>query len=318
MDNPILTIIVPVYNHERYIEKALQSIQKQDIEYTYEVIIGEDCSTDHSREILQEYQLMASDNYFFIYRDHNWGMLENISDLFYRARGKYIIVLEGDDYWIYYNKINEQIRFLESNKDFSGCAHSVVMVDADGRDSELRYMQEKGKGIYDVKDYLHSLLPGQTASFMYRNYFSERKLFHYLGNNSLYPLDRFIAFVVVSKGKVYCTNEKWSAYRYVADNGSSFSANVDSTSAEYAQSALLYHKSIYEYSLLENCKKDIVKASEKLYYKSFFRDVFMNDSRNLKRIVLELRKAKYPFRTLCWIGMQFLCMIYKNRGMKYE
>ena len=314
MNNPILTIIVPVYNHERYIKKALKSIEIQNIKYTYEVIIGEDCSKDHSRKILQEYQLKASDNYTFIYRDYNWGMLRNISDLFYRARGKYIIVLEGDDYWIYHNKINEQINFLESNKEFSGCAHGTVIVNADGRDSNVRYIWEKGNGIYDARDYLHGLLPGQTASFMYRNYFSKEKLFRYLGDNSMYPLDRIIAFVAVSKGKVYCTNKVWSAYRYVTDRGSSFSAHIDSESVAYAQSALMYHKSIYMYSLLENCQNDIVKISEKLYYKSFFRDSFIDKNRSLKEVIREFRKAKYPIQTLCWIGIQFMCIIFKNKG----
>lgn len=56
MNIPLLTIIVPVYNHERYVLKSLESIEMQNIECSYEVIIGEDCSTDHSKEILQGYQ----------------------------------------------------------------------------------------------------------------------------------------------------------------------------------------------------------------------------------------------------------------------
>lgn len=314
METPILTIIVPVYNHERYILKALQSIEMQNIRYTYEVIIGEDYSTDHSKEILQRYQENALENYYFIYRNSNLGMLYNVSDLFYRAKGKYIIGLEGDDYWIYDNKINEQISFLETNPKYSGYAHSVLVVNSDGQESGSSYIHEKGNGIYDIKDYLHGLLPGQTASFMYRNYFTERKLFKYLGNNKMYPLDRFIAFVVASKGEIYCTNEKWSAYRYVTYGGSSFSANVDSESAAYARSALLYHKALYDYALYEKCGNDCVKVSEKLYYKSFLRDWITSENKEFGRMICEIKKVKYPFDTFFWMFMQLICLIVKRKG----
>lgn len=314
MNTILLTIIVPVYNHEQYLLKALKSIEMQDIECTYEVIIGEDCSTDHSRELLQRYQETASSNYYFIYRDINLGMLNNISDLFYRSKGKYIIVLEGDDYWIYKNKINEQINFLESNTMYSGYAHSVVVVDSDGQESKESYIQEKGNGIYRIKDYLNGLLPGQTASFMYRNYFSDEKLFKYLGNNKIYPLDRFIAFVVSSRGEIYCTNDKWSAYRYIVCGGSSFSANIDSESAAYARSALLYHKSLYNYTICEKCAIDCIKVSEKLYYKSFLRDWITSNERKVKVMICELKKVKYPFETFIWIFIQFIYLLFKRKG----
>ena len=63
MNTVLLTIIVPVYNHEQYLLKALKSIEMQDIECSYEVIIGEDCSTDRSKEILQKYQETAPRNF---------------------------------------------------------------------------------------------------------------------------------------------------------------------------------------------------------------------------------------------------------------
>lgn len=314
METPVLTIIVPVYNHEKYVLKALQSIEMQNIGYSYEVIVGEDCSTDRSKEILQRYQENALENYYFIYRDSNLGMLNNISDLFYKAKGKYIIILEGDDYWIYENKINEQISFLEANMMYSGYAHSVIVVDSDGQDSGMPYVQEKGKGIYNIKDYLHGLLPGQTASFMYRNYFAERMLFQYLGNNTMYPLDRFIAFVVASRGEIYCTDKKWSAYRYITCGGSSFSANIDGKSDAFARSALLYHKSLYEYTLCEKCGRDCVKISEKLYYRSFLRDWVTSEKREFKKMLCEFKKVRYPFATFSWMFIQFICLLLKGKG----
>ena len=241
------------------------------------------------------------------------GMLNNISDLIYRSRGKYIIVLEGDDYWVYQNKINEQIKFLENNSIYSGYAHDVIVVDSFGHKNGETYIYAKGNGTYSLKDYLHGLLPGQTASFMYRNYFKEGELFHYLENNQMYPLDRFIAFVVASKGEIYCTSEKWSAYRHITSGGSSFSANIDSEGAAYARSALLYHKSLYTYSLCEKCKSDCIKVSEKLYYKSFLRDWVMRKDKRIKELLYGLKKVKYPLNTFAWIFTQLICLIFQGK-----
>ena len=56
MNNPILSIYVATYNHEHYITQALDSILMQETKYTYEVLVGEDCSTDNTRAILKEYE----------------------------------------------------------------------------------------------------------------------------------------------------------------------------------------------------------------------------------------------------------------------
>lgn len=302
MKEPVLSILMPVYNHQDYIEQALKSIEDQHIFFSYEVIIGEDCSTDGSKDILEKVSKSFSTNYYVIYREKNEGMKKNISDLFYRARGKYITVLEGDDYWTYSNKINSQISFLEKNAYYSGYAHRVTVVGDKGQNLNINYPAEKGAGEYTLKDYLCGLLPGQTSSFLYRNYFVN-KPFHYLENNSVYPLDRFISFVVASNGKIYCTNDQWSAYRYITHKGSSFSASINPQSEIYSKSALQYHKSLYKFSLLE-CKDHMcIKISEKLYYKSFLRDWRQNDCKFVQ-LFYELCKAKFPISTLSWIILQ--------------
>lgn len=314
---PILTIIVPVYNHEQYLQEALQSIEKQNIEYTYEVIIGEDCSSDSSRTVLKNYQKNTPENYYYIYRQKNLGMFDNITDLFYRAKGKYIIVLEGDDYWLYDNKINEQVAFLEANMEYCGYAHSVLMVDENGQVLKEEYLPEKGSGIYTINDYLQGKLPGQTASFMYRNYFFSRSCFKYLEDNKEYPLDRFISFVVATEGNIYCTSQKWSAYRYVTQGGTSYSANIQCTSPEFALSALKYHKALYSYTLSEHCSKKSVKVSEKLYFKSYVRDWISDKDKNISELISTIKEIKYPITTFIWIFFQLLKNV-ESKGKRYE
>ena len=113
----MLSIIVPTYNHEDYIVEALNSIKAQQTKYKFEVLVGEDKSTDKTREILKKYELDNPGLLKVFYRDENMSKLPigNFMDLRYRARGKYLITLEGDDFWIDEKKIEKQIMFLESH-----------------------------------------------------------------------------------------------------------------------------------------------------------------------------------------------------------
>ena len=95
-DNYIVTVVVPVYNHERYIEQAIMSIYNQKTDYKYKVLIGEDKSTDNSREILKKLQKKLPENFIFLYREQNMG-IQNFYDMYERITTKYYIMLEGSD-----------------------------------------------------------------------------------------------------------------------------------------------------------------------------------------------------------------------------
>jgi len=87
------------YNHERYIIQAIQGVLMQKTDFPIELIIGEDCSTDRTREIVFDYQKKYSDRIRVITADNNVGMMNNSSRTMAACRGKYIALCEGDDYW---------------------------------------------------------------------------------------------------------------------------------------------------------------------------------------------------------------------------
>ena len=97
-----LSIYVATYNHEKYITKALDSVFMQKTKYSFEVLVGEDCSTDNTRLVLKEYEKKNYNNLTIYYRQKNMSNMDisNAMDLIMRCRGKYLIALEGDDYWI--------------------------------------------------------------------------------------------------------------------------------------------------------------------------------------------------------------------------
>ena len=225
--NADLSICVPTYNHEKYIIQALDSIFMQETIYNYEVLVGEDCSTDRTRSVLKEYEAQRDDARLKVfYRNENmYGRdVDNFVDLYRRAKGKYIITLEGDDFWIDKEKIQKQINFLENNKEYIAVAHRCQVVDENGIPNGEEYRASSSLE-YSISDFKAHILPGQTASLMYRNIFKDKLIDTSILEKGLVPGDRLIAFVLICNGKVRCMKEVMSAYRHVVSGGSSFSAN---------------------------------------------------------------------------------------------
>lgn len=224
-NDPVLSIIIPVYNHEKYIVKALDSVLMQKTKYSYEVLIGEDCSTDNTRSILKEYEKKHPGIFTIYYRDHNMNCekIQNYVDLMIRSRGKYLIVLEGDDFWTDENKIETQLDFLESHDDYIAVAHRCAVVDKNGIKLKEKY-PECRRRMYSLKQFAYDFLPGQTATILSRNYYKYSLFDMTLINNTLPPGDRRLAFSLACAGKIYCIPKIMSAYRHVVTEGSSYSA----------------------------------------------------------------------------------------------
>lgn len=120
---PIVSVRMSTYNHEPYIAQAIEGVVTQETEYPFELIIGEDCSTDRTREIVFEYQKKYPDIIRVIAWDKNVGMRKNGRRAYMACRGKYIAICEGDDYWHHPGKLQKQIDFLENHPDY-GMVHS--------------------------------------------------------------------------------------------------------------------------------------------------------------------------------------------------
>lgn len=120
MEKIVVSVIVPAYNHEQYIAQSLESAIHQTFEQTYEILIGDDCSTDRTGEICRQYA--DHPKVRLISHDQNIGLIQNYRSLFSASRGRYIAILEGDDYWEK-NKLTQQISFLEAHPEY-GFLHS--------------------------------------------------------------------------------------------------------------------------------------------------------------------------------------------------
>ena len=226
-DDVILSIYVATYNHEEYIGCALDSILMQKTKYKFEVLIGEDASTDGTRAVLKKYEEQFPGFFTIFYREKNMHNTEcsNAQDLRARCKGKYLIALEGDDFWLDENKIEKQIDFLEAHPEYIAVAHNCVVVGKDSQPNGETYPECKDHE-YTFHHFFNTILPGQLTTVMYRNYLLDNNFDSSILFKQLSPDDQLLYFALLCHGQIYCMQEVMSAYRHITDSGSSYSATV--------------------------------------------------------------------------------------------
>lgn len=120
---PLLSVVTITYNHAPYIAKCIEGVLMQQVNFPMEFIVAEDCSTDGTRAICEEYAKKYPDLIRLLPSEGNMGAVMNEQRAFEAARGKYIATCEGDDYWTNPLKLQKQVDFLESHSDYSVCFH---------------------------------------------------------------------------------------------------------------------------------------------------------------------------------------------------
>jgi len=114
-----VSVLILTYNQQDYIAQAIESVLIQQTDYSYEIIIGDDGSTDNTRQICLEYKNKYPSIITLLFHEKNIGLLANFVSIVQAAKGKYIASCDGDDYWIDSFKIQKQVDFLENNQDYA-------------------------------------------------------------------------------------------------------------------------------------------------------------------------------------------------------
>ena len=135
MQNFRVTVVVLTYNHEKYIREAIQSILNQKTNFDVKIIASNDGSTDGTLPILKELKNKHPEEITLISREQNIGIRKSIPNLVDQVEGDYLAILDGDDYWSYENKLQEQVHFLDNNPSFNGVFHDALIkqVDTSGK-----------------------------------------------------------------------------------------------------------------------------------------------------------------------------------------
>jgi glycosyltransferase involved in cell wall biosynthesis len=128
VEKPMVSVVMIAYNVESYIRQAIESILMQRVNFSFEIVVGEDCSTDGTRDILLQYAAKHPNVVRPLLREKNLGMNTNFFSTLREHRGKYVALLDGDDYWTSPDKLQKQVDFLEAHPDYSICFHNVMVV----------------------------------------------------------------------------------------------------------------------------------------------------------------------------------------------
>ncbi|MEO6457353.1 MAG: glycosyltransferase [Chloroflexia bacterium] len=204
-----LSVLIITYNQEAYIAQAIESALAQETTFDYEIVIGEDCSTDRTHQIVADFQRSFPDRIRAMLRPANVGMHHNFAETLAACRGQYVALLEGDDYWTDPGKLQRQVDFLDSHPECAICFHNVNVIHEDGTMRPSNYCPDNLKEISTLEDILtYDFIP--TCSTVFR-----RSLFGDLpGWYSKLPTGDWALHILNAEhGKIGYLNEVMAVYR---------------------------------------------------------------------------------------------------------
>jgi glycosyltransferase involved in cell wall biosynthesis len=215
----LVSISCLTYNHENYIKDAIEGFLMQKGNFDIEVLIHDDASTDNTTEIIKEYQNKYPDiiKPFMQAENQLSKGVKRLGNRYNntRAKGKYIALCEGDDYWTDPNKLQKQIDFMENNKEYSMCYHTAAVVDVEKNSLNKLIKPFNDDGEVPIEVFI--LRGGgsfQTASVMYRKELMDNPPKWYFES----PVgDVPQALILATKGKIMFLDETMSAYRKGAE-----------------------------------------------------------------------------------------------------
>lgn len=209
MNNSLVSVYMVTYNHEKFIAQAIESVLSQQTNFNYEIIIGEDFSTDNTREIVKAFHEKHPDKIKLILQSENVGVKENVDCVFRACNSKYIAILEGDDYWTDPLKLQKQIDFLENNQEYSACFHNAKIIQEGKKGNDWNYCDFKQNQTFVIEDILKkNFIP--TAAVVFRNNFNDNFL-KLLKN--IMAGDWFIHIYNAQFGKIYYLHDFMAVYR---------------------------------------------------------------------------------------------------------
>ena len=288
----LVSVIIPAYNHEKYIKQCIESVLNQTYK-NLEILVEDDCSTDNTKE---EIAKIKDKRLKKIYAKKNKGVVNTINELSNMATGKYIAVLGSDDVW-YPEKIEEQIKAFKENPKLG-----AVFTEVDFIDENNKKYTDSAENIFDYKN--------MTSAERMRCFYErgnhlchpssmiKRSVFEDIGeyNNGYRQLHDYDYWTrLLQKYDIHIINKKLMAYRRIITDNKSVSAQNNTNTIR------VYNELFYiNYQMIMN-------MNDKL-----FKEAFLNVFRN--------KKSSLPIELLCekyflLINMPHIC---NNKSYAYS
>jgi len=308
-ENPMVSVCMITYNHEPYIRQAIEGVLMQQCNFTFELVIGEDFSSDATRLICEEYSKKHPGIIKLLPSVTNHGMIRNFLRTLNSCTGKYIALCEGDDYWTDQLKMQKQVNLLEADPKVIFTFHDNIILHNESGKEVLRVGRRKIDNIVDVE----SLILEKnfaTASVIFRNILNFN-LLPYWFDQILQP-DYALFLLLAEKGtgvfipdvmSVYRVHEKgiWSGTNtdiLVREQGAFFSFAKEYFSSNKIRRAIRMRKKLlyYNYGIHKIRRGHIITG----FLQSVTNLVLFGD----KRVNTSIRKLISAIKTGLYISKQ--------------
>jgi len=213
--SPLVSVCIPTYQHASFITECLDSVLSQVTSFPFEILIGEDQSDDGTREICIAYadkfpdkiRLFLNDRKDVIFIDGRPTGRANFLNLYTETRGKFIALIEGDDYWTDNTKLERQVEIFQKIPECSLVFHNAIMLRDGGE--EQKFSSDLIEGFYDVESVISRPWFVPTQSIVFRKDLLE------LGEwaKHVYNLDYLIQLMLATKFPFYYVDRLMSVYR---------------------------------------------------------------------------------------------------------
>lgn len=199
----MVSVCISTYNHEDFIKDALNSVLEQECRFEYEVILSNDASTDYTHDVIVNYiaNHPKADKIRYYNQEKNLGINDNLIFTLEQVKGKYVALLEGDDYWLDMQKLQKQFDFMEENPEYTLCTGGYKAVTLDNELVKRQLDDEVAGKTYDFETGEH-FMPNYLNMFFRKDVLEvdELKSFTYSGDNVIF-------LMCLYEGKIYFFNE---------------------------------------------------------------------------------------------------------------
>jgi glycosyltransferase involved in cell wall biosynthesis len=271
-----LSVCTITYNHGKYIEKAIEGFLSQQTDFEFEIIISDDCSTDNTLQIIEQYASKYPEKFRIIRHEKNIGMIPNFKEAIDACTGEYVAICEGDDYWINSQKLQRQVDILDSNPEYSICFHKAQLLFDGVEPFDFGDINLDTKTVSTFADLVNGNFI-HTPTVVYRNHlfgkYPKKLLKYKFGDWPLHLLN-------AERGDVYFIPEELAVYR------------ITSTGAWSAKSRI--HKIEYTLNFLKEISDDFPGK-----YKPAFDASIKNYFRHLIKLQFDGKHIKDGFST--WV-----------------
>jgi len=225
-----ISVIVPTYNHESYIQECINSVLNQKGNFNLEIIVGNDNSSDSTQEIISQFDKLKILNH-----SKNLGLHNNLKECVKHCTGDYIAICEGDDYWTSPWRLYTLLEFMENKPKSSMCFNLLVMKDKDKYITNNSQYSLENNQLLKPSNFIDCNYPANFSCCFYK-----KEVFDIVLNKAKGSSDWIINTMASTYGEVYFIKQKMSVWR-IHDKGS--------------WNSLSYQKKI---QVINSVKKDIV------------------------------------------------------------